>query len=328
MENIERRSNEGFATRVIPLALCAGILAFVPALSSRAGEYFTEETTSSAVDIVRGWNHTQDTYTVTVTNSTRSRLQVPLEISGAQTCGLAALALSDGSTLSIGSLDSDCTLPLFPYLDRLINQQVETLLLTLDNQLVEIPTTAGDRLALARVANQSREIYLTFQDEVAKAVAFYTGNSTPPTAPATAANPAPSTAPPTNPNESANPVAANPGPDPVAPPTAPEPIATPAPVAASPAPQPELVIVGEIREEAVAGGSKLVVQAINTSTLSVLSARARFEFTFNNEVVDTRTVAFTPGTVDPGVTATAEVIKTEQNWDAVSVSFVWDRPIQ
>jgi hypothetical protein len=91
---------------------------------------------------------------------------------------------------------------------------------------------------------------------------------------------------------------------------------------------PELVIVGDIQEQTVGGGSRLTVQARNTSPLStVLSAQARFEFSRGNEVVETRTSAFDPSDIPPGATATAEVLKTGENWDKVSVSFLWDRPV-
>ena len=301
--------------------------------NAQAGEFFTEETTSAAVDIVHGWSHTQGAYTISVTNSSRSRLTVPLDVSGAQTCGLTALGLTDGSTVSLGSLDEACSLTLFPHLDRLINQQVQTLLITLDNQLVEIPTTAADRLALARVANQSRDAYLLFQNEVAKAVATYTGPpSNTPAAPAPVSPTVETQSPPT--------AAAPPAASPAASAPAVERDFTPIPSAAPPATttnaaappvipnsEAELAIVGNIREDSIPGGSRLTVQAINTSNLAVRAAQARFEFSFNNRVVDTRTVAFNPNTIPPGTTATAEVTKTEQNWDSVNVSFVWDRPV-
>ena len=333
--------------------------------SARAGEYYTEETTSAAVDVVHGWTHTAGNFQVSVTNSNRSRLSVPLEIEGAQSCGLAAFTLDDGTNLSIGSLDQACTISLFPYLDRLINQQVQTLLLTIDNELVEIPTTAADRLALARVADQSRDVYLLFQEEVAKTVAFYTAERSQPSSPPVATSsitesptsPAPDRAPPV-PDSSSGPETESPAePDPytsdstvpsgeapsetevapseTAPQSPPEfdPIPdtspAPAPVAASPASQSELVIVGDIEEEpAPTGGSRITVNAVNNSQRTAISAQARFEFLSNQQVVDTRVVAFDPNDVPPGASARAQVLKVEENWDTVRVSFVWERPVQ
>ncbi|MGK7906306.1 MAG: hypothetical protein AB4040_03640 [Synechococcus sp.] len=328
----------------------------------QAGEYFTEETTSAAVDVVHGWTHTEGDFQISVTNSNRSNLSVPLEVEGAQSCGLAAFTLSDGTNLSIGSLDQACTISLFPYLDRLINQQVQTLLLTVDNQLVEIPTTADDRLALARVADQSRDVYLLFQEEVAKTVAFYTAErsqaaapsapaSNPPASaiatPATADTstqqaptpsevPTPPSPPAADPSSSSSNVPTEQAPTsseaPSSPPAAnlpPETPPTPSPVAASPVSQTELVIVGDIEEEAApTGGSRITVNAVNNSQRTALSAQARFEFLSNQQVVDSRVVAFDPNDVPPGASARAQVLKTEENWDTVRVSFVWERPVQ
>jgi hypothetical protein len=83
------------------------------------------------------------------------------------------------------------------------------------------------------------------------------------------------------------------------------------------------VIVGSIQEERVGAGSRLSVEAINRSTRTVLNARARFTFYRGEEVVETRVVAFEPSDVPPGQRASARVLKTDANWDRVTVTFQW-----
>ncbi|MEN9269294.1 MAG: hypothetical protein Q6L49_00855, partial [Thermostichales cyanobacterium HHBFW_bins_127] len=99
--------------------------------------------------------------------------------------------------------------------------------------------------------------------------------------------------------------------------------ATPAPPTASS--DQDFVIVGSIQEERSGAGSRLSVQAINRSTRTILAAQAKFDFFRNNQLVDTRIAAFTPSDVPPGATATAQVNKTDNNWDRVTVSFLWQR---
>ncbi|MEM9569080.1 MAG: hypothetical protein AAF974_12320 [Cyanobacteria bacterium P01_E01_bin.34] len=321
------------------MGLMVASAALTPQLN--AGEYSIEETTSSVVDEVHSWTHTEGGYTISVTNSNRSQLSVPLDVDGAQSCGLAAFTLTDGNTLTIGSLDQACTIPLFPFLDRLINQQVQALVLSVDGQRLEIPTTDADRLALARVGDRSRDVYLLFQEEVAKAVAFYTNQpgtdaeasdseapnaaaSAPPSAPI----PEPSLAPAPEPNPEATPVAEASASSSSGQETPPVPEPAPDPQAAVDSPA-ALEIVGNIGEQVVpAGGSRITVNAVNNGGQTAIAAQARFEFLSNNQVIDTRTVAFEPNDVPAGESARAQVLKTETNWDTVRVSFVWERPLR
>ena len=86
--------------------------------------------------------------------------------------------------------------------------------------------------------------------------------------------------------------------------------------------------MGDIQETpAPTGGSNITVNAVNNGDRTAISAQARFEFLSNNQVVDTRTVAFDPNDVPPGASARAQVLKTEENWDTVRVSFVWERSL-
>ncbi|MEM8715839.1 MAG: hypothetical protein AAGE92_08685, partial [Cyanobacteria bacterium P01_G01_bin.4] len=322
----------GCTVGLASVGLMMAIAALTPQLN--AGEYSVEETTSSVVDEVHSWTHTEGDYTISVTNSNRSQLSVPLEVTGAQSCGLASFTLTDGNTLTIGSLDQACTIPLFPFLDRLINQQVQALILSVDGQRLEIPTTDADRLALARVGDRSRDVYLLFQEEVAKAVAFYTNQpgtetNTPATAPPNVPTPEPSLAPAPEPNPEPTPVAeasasSSSGQDSNSSqetPPPPEPTPTPEPQAAADADSPAaLEIVGNIGEQVVpAGGSRITVNAVNNGGQTAIAAQARFEFLSNNQVVDTRTVAFEPNDVPAGESARAQVLKTEANWDTVRV---------
>jgi len=142
---------------------------------------------------------------------------------------------------------------------------------------------------LAQVANQSREAFVFFQQELARVLELLRQS---------------------DPKQSET--APQPG--------TPVPTATPAESAASPG---DFVIVGSIREERVGAGSRLSVEAINRSTRTVLNARARFTFYRGEEVVDTRVAAFEPSDVPPGQRASASVLKTEANWDRVTVTFQW-----
>ncbi|MGK7913794.1 MAG: hypothetical protein AB4050_20265 [Synechococcus sp.] len=325
----------GCAVGLTGTGLMITIASLPPQLN--AGEYFVEETTSSVVDEVHGWTHTEGQYTISVTNSNRSQLSVPLEVEGAQSCGLASFSLTDGNTLTIGSLDQACTIPLFPFLDRLINQQVQALVLSVDGQRLEIPTTDADRLALARVGDRSRDVYLLFQEEVAKAVAFYTNqpgtsNTDDPDTAASASpvpNSEPSLAPAPEPAPEPTPVAeANSSPNSgLETSSSPGPAPTPNSQAAVDGDTPAaLEIVGDIGEQvAPAGGSQITVNAVNNGGQTAIAAQARFEFLSNNQVIDTRTVAFEPNDVPAGESARAQVLKTETNWDTVRVSFVWER---
>ncbi len=254
------------------------------------GEYFTEEVTRPSLEVVHGWREVVSGTQVTITNTSSGSFRVPLEIDLADrtSCERAELVLTNKSTLPLGSFQ-DCILNLFPYLDKFINQEVASIRVTLKGAtpLLEIPLEESDRLILAQVANQSREAFVFFQQELARVLELLKQPTASQSAP----------------------------PQPSAP-------ASPTPAAAGPNPG-ELVIVGSIREERVGAGSRLSVEAINRSSRTVLNARARFTFYRGGEVVETRVAAFEPSDVPPGQKATASVLKTDANWDRVTVTFQW-----
>lgn len=256
-----------------------------------AGEYFTEEVTSPSLEIIHGWRQEVDGINVTITNTSLGSFRVPLEIDmeDRTSCERADLVLTNNRVMPMGSFQ-DCILNIFPYLDKFINQEVASIRVALKGPapLLEIPLEESDRLILAQVANQSREAFVFFQQELARVLALLKQ------------------------------------PDPGQAETAP-PTASPTPTAAAEsAPNPgDFVIVGSIQEERVGAGSRLSVEAINRSTRTVLNARARFTFYRGEEVVETRVVAFEPSDVPPGQRASARVLKTDANWDRVTVTFQW-----
>ncbi len=257
-----------------------------------AGEYFTEEVTSPSLEIIHGWRQEVYGIGVTITNTSLGSFQVPLEIDleDRNSCEEADLVLTNNRTMPMGSFQ-DCILNIFPYLDKFINQEVASIQVTLNGAapLLEIPVEESDRLILAQVANQSREAFVFFQQELARVLELLrqsdAGESETAQQPAT-----------------------------------PAPTATPAESAANPG---DFVIVGQIREERVGAGSRLSVEAINRSTRTVLNAQARFSFYQGEEVVDTRVAGFEPSDVPAGERAFANVLKTEANWDRVTVTFQW-----
>jgi hypothetical protein len=271
--------------RTCPVAALLSILTFCGS-PAWAGEYFTEEVTRPSVEVIHGWREVVSGTRVTITNTSPGSFRVPLEIELADraSCDRADLVLTNKSTLPLGSF-RDCILNLFPYLDKFINQEVASIRVTLKgpNPLLEIPLSEADRLILAQVANQSREAFVFFQQELARVLELLKqqGATPQPSAPA-----------------------------------------SPTPAASGPNPG-ELVIVGSIREERVGAGSRLSVEAINRSNRTVLNARARFTFYRGGEVVDTRVAAFEPSNVPPGQKASASVLKTDANWDRVTVTFQW-----
>jgi len=256
-----------------------------------AGEYFTEEVTSPSLEIIHGWRQEVYGINVTITNTSLGSFRVPLEIDmeDRASCERADLVLTNNRTLPMGSFQ-DCILNIFPYLDKFINQEVASIRVTLKGPapLLEIPLEESDRLILAQVANQSREAFVFFQQELARVLELLKQS--------------------------------DPGQTETTPATA---SPTPA-VAAESAPNPgDFVIVGSIQEERVGAGSRLSVEAVNRSTRTVLNARARFTFYQGEEVVETRVVAFEPSDVPPGQRASASVLKTDANWDRVTVTFQW-----
>ncbi len=254
-----------------------------------AGEYFTEEVTSPSLEIIHGWRQEVYGIGVTITNTSLGSFRVPLEIDmeDRASCERADLVLTNNRIMPMGSFQ-DCILNIFPYLDKFINQEVASIRVTLKGPapLLEIPVEESDRLILAQVANQSREAFVFFQQELARVLELLKQS--------------------------------DPGQSETALPTA-----SPTPTAAS-APNPgDFVIVGSIREERVGAGSRLSVEAINRSTRTVLNARARFTFYQGEAVIDTRVAAFEPSDVPAGQRASASVLKTEANWDRVTVTFQW-----
>lgn len=257
-----------------------------------AGEYFTEEVTSPSLEIIHGWRQEVYGITVTVTNTNLGSFQVPLEIDldDRSECKSADLVLTNNRIMPMGSFQ-ECILNIFPYLDKFINQEVASIRVTLSGAapLLEIPVEESDRLILAQVANQSREAFVFFQQELARVLQLLRQSD--PEVGKTAQQP-----------------------------PSPEPTATPAASAANPG---DFVIVGSIREERVGAGSRLSVEAINRSTRTVLNAQARFSFYQGEEVVDTRVASFEPSDVPAGERAFANVLKTDANWDRVTVTFQW-----
>ncbi len=271
-----------------------------------SGEYFSEEVTSPIIEVIHGWRDTVGDRDVTVTNTSRGGIRVPMEMTG-NDCGAAEMSLTNGRIQPLGRME-ECSVNLFPFLDKLINQEVTNFRVSVvnDTQIIEVPISEVDRQILARVGNQSREAFLFFQEELARVLDLF--------------------------RQAANPnviSAATPLPGAVATPT-PQVLTTPnvstaATVEPSAGTGGELVIVGQIQEEKTGAGSQLSVEAINPSEFAVIAAKAKFDFYRADQVIDTRTVAFEPSTVPPGAQATANVIKTDQDWDRVTVSFEWQR---
>jgi len=260
-----------------------------------AGEYITEPIQNTIPEIRHLWRTTVEGFPVTLSNTSRGSVVVPLAAQ-APACGVAQLVLSSWRVIELGT---GCQVNVFSQLDKFINQDIERLRLSLDGQVREIILTDYDKIGMAQVANQSREAFILFQQELARVVSQL---RTP--APVTTQLPAPPL----------------------------PPVATPAlPPTPLPATPPagdriqDFVMVGSIKEERSGAGSLLSVQAINRSTRTVLTAQAQFDFFLNNQVVDTRIAAFTPSDVPPGVMATAQVTKTDTNWERVTVSFLWQR---
>ncbi len=262
--------------------------------TAQAGDYFTEEVTSPSIEVVHGWVTSVQEREITVTNTSRGGLNVPLEIEGTG-CGEVEMdVISTGQVQLLGSM-RNCSLNLFPFLDKLINRDMSALRVALDGEsFLEIPLDDDDRLILARVGNQSREAFLTFQAELSRVLELF---------------------------QEANATAGIPIPTPTSTPVAATPVPVPPPTQSA-----QLVIVGQIQEEPVGAGTRLRVTAINPGTVTTLSAQARFNFFLNDQEVDTRRVAFSPTDVPPGEQATAEVIKTDSNWDRVTVVFEWLNP--
>ncbi|NJK63740.1 MAG: hypothetical protein HC921_14570 [Synechococcaceae cyanobacterium SM2_3_1] len=148
-----------------------------------AGEYFTEEVTSPSIEVVHGWVGTAADRQVTVTSTSRGGINVPLEISGIG-CGEIEMELTSGLTQPLGSME-DCSINLFPFLDKLINQEISLLrvAITTTDDVLEIPLGDSDRLILARVGNQSRESFVFFQRELARVLDLFrqASNSSTPT---------------------------------------------------------------------------------------------------------------------------------------------------
>ncbi len=288
-------------------------------LPAWAGEYFTEEVSNPSIAVIHGWRHQSDGLEMTLTNSDIGTFRMPWEVNLA-TCERLEFRLSDGSSVSFLP-EERCTANVFSQLDKLINLQVTALVIVSNGTSQSVSLAESDQVALANVANLSRTAFVLFQQEVARALGQ--APAAPPTTPDMAPAPPP-------------PLTSQPN-------TPPIPIinttATPTPAAPPPPAQNstfdtgtvtptagQLVIVGDIREEFVSAGSQLTVEAINTGTTTVLSAQARFQFFSQDQIVDNRIAAFTPSDVSPGTTATASVLKTDENWDRVSVSFIWAEP--
>lgn len=267
----------------------------VSAAPTWAGEYFTEEVTRPSLEIIHGWRQEVQGITITITNTSLGSFQVPLEIDleDRNSCQRADLVLTNNRIMPMGSFQ-ECILNIFPFLDKFINQEVASIRVSLSGAtpLLEIPIEESDRLILAQVANQSQEAFVFFQQELARVLDLLQQSNAGPSMTAQQ-------------------------------PPSPEPTATPTPPTASTANPGDFVIVGQIREERVGAGSRLSVEAINRSTRTVLNARARFSFYQGEKVVDTRVVSFEPSDVPAGERAFASVLKTDPNWDRVTVTFLW-----
>ncbi|MDX2272288.1 MAG: hypothetical protein NW237_10135 [Cyanobacteriota bacterium] len=282
-----------------------GLLASSSLIGSPAfsGEYFSEEVTSPSLEVIHGWRQSVGELEVSVTNNSRGSFKVPLEITTSG-CQEVEMSLTSGKTLPLGKMEN-CVINLFPVLDKLINREVAGFRVAITNQpVLEIPVAEEDRLILARIGNQSREAFLFFQRELTRVIALLREGNTP-----------------TTPLPIPTPISVAPPPTPLPATPPPTPAATTRSVGTDP-----LVIVGEIQEERLGAGSRLKVEAINRDRVAVLAAKARFDFYQNNQIVDTRTEAFQPSDVPPGAKAIAQVVKTESNWDRVTVSFEWQSP--
>ncbi len=301
--------------------MLASWIILLATLPVRAGEYFTEEISNPSIAVIHGWRHQDAALEMTITNSDIGTFSVPWEVNR-DTCERLEFRLSDGSSVSF-TPEERCTASVFSQLDKLINLQVTELVVVSNGTSESVSLAESDQVALANVANLSRNAFVLFQQEVARALGQAPA-AAPTTPDAVPAPPPPlSTQPETPPIPIIN-TAATPTPAPPAPPPPAQSgtfdTGTVTPTAG------QLVIVGDIREEFVSAGSQLTVEAINTGTTAVLSAQARFQFFSQDRIVDNRIAAFTPSDVSPGTTATATVLKTDQNWDRVSVSFIWAEP--
>ncbi|MEN9204518.1 MAG: hypothetical protein Q6K70_01780 [Thermostichales cyanobacterium DRC_bins_46] len=257
-----------------------------------AGEYITEPVPNATPEIRHVWRGSVDGIPVSLSNTSRGSVNVPLLVQSTS-CGPAQLLLSSGRVVELGMMNG-CVINVFPQLDKFINREVDRLRLSIAGQVRELSLTDTDKIGMAQVANQSREAFILFQQELVRVVSQLRSPTPAPVTP-TPATPTPATPAP----------------------------ATPAPPTASS--DQDFVIVGSIQEERSGAGSRLSVQAINRSTRTILAAQAKFDFFRNNQLVDTRIAAFTPSDVPPGATATAQVNKTDNNWDRVTVSFLWQR---
>jgi len=264
------------------------------------GEYITEPVPATTPEIRHLWRTLVEGIPVSLSNTSRGGVTVPLAAQ-ASTCGPAQLVLTSGRVIELGMM-TNCQVNIFPQLDKFINRDGERLRLSLNGQVREILLTENDKIGMAQVANQSREAFILFQQELVRVVSQL---RTPPSPGAA--------------QDSAAPSPAAPPPLQAVPPTPPPPAAPP------PDSTQDFVIVGSIKEERSGAGSLLSVQAINRSTRTILTAQAKFDFFRNNQLVDTRIAAFNPSDVPPGAMATAQVSKTDNNWDRVTVSFLWQR---
>lgn len=287
----------------VGLTLTVGLGIAVPAWS---GEYFTEEVTSPSIEVIHGWKTEVEGIEVTITNSSRGSIEVPMEVTS-RSCGDAEMLLLSGRVLPVGEMEN-CVINLFPFLDKVINQEISGFRVALPERVLEVPVTEADRLLLARVGNQSREAFIFFQEELARVMNMLRRASGDPMATDTAASPS----------------SAQSTPLPVPTPESLAPQESSAQVSTS-SENAELVIVGGIQEERSGAGSRLRVEAINPTDFVVLSAVARFDFYRGDQIVDTRRAAFNPTDVLPGQRVMAEVVKTEADWDRVTVSFEWRR---
>jgi len=269
-----------------------------PAVAA-AGEYITEPVPATTPEIRHLWRTLVEGIPVSLSNTSRGGVIVPLAAQ-ASSCGPAQLVLTSGRVIELGMM-TNCQVNIFPQLDKFINRDGERLRLSLNGQVREILLTENDKIGMAQVANQSREAFILFQQELARVVTQL--RSSPPPQ---AAQPPTAPAPPLPPPQAVSPTPP--------PPAAPPPDSTQ-----------DFVIVGSIKEERSGAGSLLSVQAINRSTRTILTAQAKFDFFRNNQLVDTRIAAFNPSDVPPGAMATAQVSKTDNNWDRVTVSFLWQR---
>ncbi|GAB4212634.1 MAG: hypothetical protein OHK0012_07260 [Synechococcales cyanobacterium] len=310
--------------RLLSTVALAGLVMVLSAHPLWAGEYTTEAIPAAAPEVRHVWRTTIDGIPISLSNTSRGGLVVPLVAQG-QTCGTAQLVLASGRVIELGPM-AGCQVNVFPQLDKFINRDGTQLRLEVNGQVRAVTLDESDKIGLAQVANQSRDSFLLFQQELARVVAQI---RTP--TPAAVPSPVAATVTPAPAIPAAN-TPPTPAP-PVAPPVAVVQPSVPAPPtpgvqpppSANPGSSQDFVIVGQIKEERSGAGSLLSVQAINRSTRTILTAQAKFDFYRNNQLVDTRIAAFNPSDVPSGSQATAQVSKADNNWDRVTVSFLWQR---